>query len=128
MAFPRLATLRLSAAVLALLLASAAPVAWAQETGEPAEEAPAPGPTLLPPAYEKEMLRLSEILGSLHYLRELCGAKEGQLWRDQMQELIEREEPTAERRASLIAQFNRGYRGFREIYRDCTPAAASSPV
>lgn len=80
----------------------------------------------LPPAYEEEMLRLAEILGSLHYLRELCGAQEGQLWREQMQELLDKEEPTAERRARLIARFNRGYRGYREIHRECTPAAAEA--
>ncbi len=34
--------------------------------------------TTLPPAYESQMLRLSEVLGSLHYLRELCGAKKVQ--------------------------------------------------
>ena len=84
------------------------------------------GPTLLPPAYEDEMMRLAEILGALHYLRDLCDAKEGQLWRDQMQELLDKEEPTPARRAELIARFNRGYRGFREIYRECTPAAAEA--
>ena len=78
---------------------------------------------VLPPAYDAEMLRLSEILGALHYLRELCGAEEGQLWRDQMQEMITREEPTAERRAQMIARFNHGFRGFRETYRECTVAA-----
>lgn len=85
-----------------------------------------PEAILLPPAYETEMMRLAEILGSLHYLRELCGAKEGQLWRDQMQELLEKEEPTAERRARLVARFNNGFRAYREIYRECTPAAAEA--
>lgn len=95
-------------------------------------QAPAEAPAVeqevreLPPAYEEEMLRLAEILGSLHYLRELCGAQEGQLWREQMQELLDKEEPTAERRARLIARFNRGYRGYREIHRECTPAAAEA--
>lgn len=80
----------------------------------------------LPPAYDAEMLRLAEILGALHYLRTLCGADEGQIWRDKMQELIEKEEPTEERRAQLTARFNRGFRGFREVYRECTAAAAAA--
>lgn len=81
---------------------------------------------VLPPAYDEQMMRLAEILGSLHYLRELCGAKEGQLWREQMEEMIALEEPTEIRRARLIARFNRGFRGYREIYRECTPAAAEA--
>lgn len=80
----------------------------------------------LPPAYEEQMLRLSEILGSLHYLRELCNAKEGQVWREQMESLLEKEEPTQTRREHLIARFNHGFRGFQEIYRECTPAAAEA--
>ncbi len=71
-------------------------------------------------------MRLAEVLGSLHYLRELCGAKEGQVWRDEMQKLIEREVPTQARKQKLIARFNRGFRGFHEIYRECTPSAAEA--
>lgn len=78
---------------------------------------------ILPPAYNDEMLRLAEILGSLHYIRELCGADEGQLWRTQMEDLLQKEEPTPDRRAALIAHFNRGFRGFQSSYRECTSAA-----
>jgi uncharacterized protein (TIGR02301 family) len=73
--------------------------------------------------YESEMQRLSEILGALHYLREVCGAKEGQTWRNEMQALVDAEAPSGERRERLIASFNRGYRGFQQTYRTCTPAA-----
>jgi len=86
-------------------------------------EAPKQQILSLPPAYEKQMLRLSEILGALHYLRELCGANEGQKWREQMQEMITAEEPTEERKAQMIASFNHGFRGFQESYRECTSAA-----
>ena len=78
---------------------------------------------ILPPAYDDQMMRLAEVLGALHYLRELCGANEEQLWRDEMKNLIEQEEPTAERRAMLVARFNRGFRGFQEIHRKCSAAA-----
>ena len=73
--------------------------------------------------YENELRRLSEILGALHYLRELCGAREGQAWRNEMQALIDAEAPQGERRERLITSFNRGYRGFQQTYRTCTPAA-----
>jgi uncharacterized protein (TIGR02301 family) len=74
-------------------------------------------------AYETDMLRLAEILGALHYLRAICGANEGQTWRNDMQALIDAEAPNGERRDRLIAGFNRGYRGFQQSYRSCTPAA-----
>jgi uncharacterized protein (TIGR02301 family) len=64
-----------------------------------------------------------EILGALHYLRAICGAKEGQKWRNEMQALIDAEVPTGERRTRMIAGFNRGYQGFQQTYRTCTPAA-----
>ncbi len=99
------------------------------QTKATGEEAPQSAPSeqaTLPPAYEEQMLRLSEILGSLHYLRELCNAKEGQVWREQMESLLEKEEPTQARREHLISRFNHGFRGFQEIYRECTPAAAEA--
>jgi uncharacterized protein (TIGR02301 family) len=73
--------------------------------------------------YESDLQRLSEILGALHYLRDLCGAREGQIWRNEMQALVDAEAPSGERRERLIASFNRGYRGFQQTYRTCTPAA-----
>jgi uncharacterized protein (TIGR02301 family) len=73
--------------------------------------------------YETEIQRLAEILGALHYLRDLCGAREGQMWRTEMQALLDAEAPSGERRDRLTASFNRGYRGFQQTYRTCTPAA-----
>jgi uncharacterized protein (TIGR02301 family) len=73
--------------------------------------------------YESDLQRLSEILGALHYLRDLCGAREGQVWRNEMQALVDAEAPSGERRERLVASFNRGYRGFQQTYRTCTPAA-----
>jgi uncharacterized protein (TIGR02301 family) len=76
-----------------------------------------------PAPYDRDLQRLAEILGALHYLRDICGAKEGQTWRDEMQALIDTETPSGERRDRMVAGFNRGYRGFQQTYRTCTPAA-----
>ncbi len=80
-----------------------------------------------PPAavspYDPSLMRLSEVLGSIHYLRALCGANEGNIWRDKMNEIIAAEEPTPLRHAQMIARFNHGYRSFETIYRNCTPSA-----
>lgn len=74
--------------------------------------------------FENDLARLSEILGALHYLRALCGANEGQKWRAEMQALVDAEAPAGSpRRAKMIASFNRGYRGFQQTYRSCTPPA-----
>lgn len=88
----------------------------------PAEEALAPPPPDDRP-YDERLMRLSEILGAVHYLRELCGAGEGQLWRDQMGEILRSEGTTAVRRAKLVNKFNDGYRGYRRTYRTCTESA-----
>ncbi len=81
----------------------------------PAQDAPAP--------FDADLQRLAEILGALHYLRGICGTNEGSKWRNEMQALIDAETPTGERRARMIAGFNRGYNGFQQTYRTCTPAA-----
>lgn len=73
--------------------------------------------------YDDKLLRLSEILGAVHYLRELCGAREGQVWREQMKNLVDSEGTTAIRRAKLVQGFNKGYRGYRRTYRSCTEPA-----
>lgn len=76
--------------------------------------------------YDQKIYRLSEILGAIHYLRELCGAAEGQRWRDSMQELLEAEGANAVKRATLSQRFNRGYRGYSRTYRSCTASAQAT--
>lgn len=74
--------------------------------------------------FDADLQRLAEILGTLHYLRGICGSNEGAKWRNEMQALIDAETPSGERRSRLIASFNRGYQGFQQTYRTCTPAAS----
>ena len=51
--------------------------------------------------YDDRLMRLSEVLGAVHYLRELCGANDGQIWRERMQELMNAEGSSALRTARL---------------------------
>ena len=74
-------------------------------------------------AFDLSLQRLSEILGALHYLRNICGANEGPKWRDEMAALVAAEAQATDRKARMTAAFNRGYRGFQQNYRTCTPAA-----
>lgn len=112
-------TLRL--AVIAMALGVATPV-----TAQDAPAPPAPVVDAPPAPYEDQLLRLSEILGAVHYLRHLCEHDEKETWRNQMSALLDTEAPEGPRRARLIDRFNRGYEGFRSVYRTCTLAAATS--
>lgn len=76
--------------------------------------------------YDEKLVRLAEILGAMHYLRELCSANEGSLWRDKMKELLDAEGASALRRARLTRSFNQGYRSYRRTYVTCTPTAQTS--
>ncbi|MEL6374203.1 MAG: TIGR02301 family protein [Pseudomonadota bacterium] len=76
--------------------------------------------------YDQRLMRLAEILGATHYLRELCGANDEQLWRQHMQALIKTEGSTALRRAELTRNFNRGYRNYQRTYSNCTPSAKTA--
>ncbi len=73
--------------------------------------------------YDRQLLRVSEILGAVHYLRELCGANEGQIWRKSMQTLLRSEGTSAVRRAKFARKFNLGYQSYRRTYKSCTPTA-----
>jgi uncharacterized protein (TIGR02301 family) len=76
--------------------------------------------------YDERLLRLSEILGAVHYLRELCGSNDGQVWRDRMRELMDAEGSSALRRAKLTRSFNNGYRSYSRTYNSCTPSAQTA--
>jgi uncharacterized protein (TIGR02301 family) len=106
--------------------ATAAPDKKANESAAPSASAAAkaaPAANTPPPPYEKDLRRISEILGALHYLRPLCGADDGPAWRDKMRELIDAEGGPPDRRERLAGAFNEGYNGFQLTYRTCTPSA-----
>lgn len=73
--------------------------------------------------YEPQLLRLAEIMGALHYLRGLCRGPEEGAWRREMQALLDAEAAGGARRERLVQSFNRGYAGFEQAHRTCTPAA-----
>jgi uncharacterized protein (TIGR02301 family) len=111
----------------AFFLAAVPSVALAAAGGTAKPAAPAPvhpsQPAQAP--YEGGLMRLAEILGSLHFLRNLCG-EPGSDWRDEMQKLIDAENPDADRKARFVASFNRGYRAFQGSYGSCTASATEA--
>jgi uncharacterized protein (TIGR02301 family) len=113
-------------AALALVLVTMlgfAPGATAQ-TDAPAEGIESQDvPETLPPVYEDRLLRLSEILGGLHFLRRLCGFEDRAAWRAEMAGLLRSEKPGPVRRARLVSRFNHGFETYHAVYRSCTPSA-----
>jgi uncharacterized protein (TIGR02301 family) len=75
--------------------------------------------------YEPQLLRLAELFGSLHYLRNLCGETSND-WREHMESLLVHEEPEPERRSRMVASFNHGYRSFGSVYTTCTASAVEA--
>jgi len=77
--------------------------------------------------YESRLIRLSQVLGSVDYLRNLCGKNSEVEWRTKMKALLDTEaagEP--ERIKRLTAAFNRGYRSFASVYTTCTESAVAA--
>lgn len=95
--------------------------AGAQEDSVVAEP---PVDTEKPTPYDDRLGRLSEIIGAVHYLRNLCSVDGEPEWRQSLQALLEAETQTEpKRRARLTAAYNRGYRSFASVYTSCTAAA-----
>lgn len=116
--------------ILGFLIAAAPPAAAQQRPApapaKPVEAPPAPPPEVPPPPYEKDLLRLSEVLGSLAFLRSLCGGADAPEWQKRMQALMDAEGASPTRRERLAGAYNRGYRGYAITYRVCTPSATEA--
>ena len=89
-------------------------------------QAPAAPAQVTDASYGDRLLRLAEILGAIHHLRDICGADEGLLWRKNMLEMLEVDNPPGQFRARLIASFNNGFRGYRRTYSSCTASAKTA--
>ena len=113
------------ALLLAPLLLAAAPAPPLPPEKPAGVDAPAPAPSgsdALPP-YEAEVERLAGLIGTLSFMRDLCGAGDGAQWRAKMEELLASEGSTPVRRDRLAGAFNDGLRSYAATYRQCTPAA-----
>jgi len=103
--------------------AKPAPLPAAAKPDAAKTEQPAAAPDETPPPYEPQLLRLSEILGALTYLRDICGDSDAASWRGRMQALLDAEAKSAIRKEYLAGAFNRGFHGYELSYRVCTPNA-----
>jgi uncharacterized protein (TIGR02301 family) len=69
------------------------------------------------------LLRLAEIIGTLAYLRNLCGDDDGDKWRAKMADLLSAEANSQNERQRLAGAFNHGFHGYQLTYRTCTANA-----
>nr|WP_306421746.1 TIGR02301 family protein [Methylobacterium trifolii] len=95
----------------------------ARTAPKPTEKEPPAPPPEQPAPYDRDLMRLSEIIGSLAFLRGLCATADAGQWPARMKALIEAEGITPARRDRLAGAYNRGYRGYALTYRVCTPSA-----
>ncbi len=116
---PRRTMVSASALAAALLLSPGAGLAQPATRTPPAP----PAPVEAPAPYEPQLLRLAEIMGSLAYLRDLCGPNDGATWRTRMATLLDAESASEARKERLAGAFNKGFRSFEATYRTCTPNA-----
>lgn len=102
-----------------------APQTQPQRPAQPPQQQAEPAPPVEPPPapYEKELLRLAEIMGALAMLRPLCTAPDGVEWNRRMKVLLEAEGTTPGRKERLAGAYNKGYQAYALTYRICTPSA-----
>ncbi len=119
----KLFTLAALALACAPALAQTPPVKPAAPPQPVPSPAASPTPAAAPPPYEPQLLRLSELMGALSYLRDLCHDGDGAQFRDKMAKLLDIEARTPERKELLAGAFNRGFGDYELTYRVCTPSA-----
>lgn len=111
---------------LAIVCVLAAAPSFALSAAEAEQPAAPPEPVEKPAPYDGKLQRFAEILGSVHYLRNLC-AEHDPAWRQAMAALLDDETKGEPKRAAqLTAAFNRGYRSFAATYARCTPQAVEA--
>jgi uncharacterized protein (TIGR02301 family) len=87
--------------------------------------APAPVPAVNP--HHKPLIDLSEMIGALAFLADICSPGAGlNPWRIRMETLLETEGEASGIRDRLTGAFNQGYADYSTSYRQCTPSARAA--
>ena len=112
-------------AVFACLVATGAAIGQGRVRPQAPVSASIPAPALEPPPppYEGPLVRLAEVLGTLSYLRDLCGYGDGAEFRARMAALLDSEAGGGARRDRIAGYFNRGFREYETLHHTCTPVS-----
>ena len=91
---------------------------------------PQPQPKAPPPAtnaQEKPLVELSETIGALAFLAQICSpATTPNPWRARMETLLDAEGDASGAREKMTGAFNQGYSEYSASYRQCTDAALTA--
>ncbi len=102
---------------------------------KPAKASPVPPPIVErgPAAYEPQLLKMAELMGSLAFLADICPATEatrdglatrdGKDWRDKVAMLIEAEASSPRLKGLIAGAYNRGYSDLEVNYKTCSEPA-----
>lgn len=87
--------------------------------------APAPKAPVLPVnPQEKPLVDLSEIIGALAFLTQICSPTTSpNPWRIKMETLLDAEGETSAAREKMTGAYNHGFADYATSYRQCTDAA-----
>lgn len=131
--------LRVLPVILALVLSAETLPAHAQQANErpraaprkkAADPTPTPAPKALPPpanAQEKPLTDLSETIGALSFLTQICSPTTSpNPWRVRMESLLDSEGENSGTREKMTGAFNHGFSEYSTSYRQCTDAARSA--
>ncbi len=95
----------------------------APETPPPA---PKPAPVVITPQ-EKPLVELSEIIGALTFLAQICSpASTPNPWRVRMETLLDSEGEASGVRDKMTGAFNLGFAEYATTYRQCTDSARAA--
>ncbi len=75
--------------------------------------------------YLPDLLRLTEITGSMQYLRDLCGDTDDR-WRQAVGQIIANSGDNEAIERRLTAAYNRGFRRYASYHRQCTEASVNA--
>lgn len=80
------------------------------------------------PPYEGDILKLSELMGSVAFLADLCPdmhdpAQNGEMWRQKAQSLLDTQAKSDILKALMAGAYNRGYQDYEVNYNACTDVA-----
>jgi uncharacterized protein (TIGR02301 family) len=80
-----------------------------------------------PPIYEKQLVELSEAMGSLAFLTGLCSpTPEPNAWQKRMDGLLESEGEVTTTREKMIGAYNQGFIAFQTSHRQCSEASKAA--
>lgn len=78
-------------------------------------------------AQEKPLVELSEVMGALTFLSQLCTpGSDPNPWRRRMETLLEAEGESSGTHDRMAGAYNTGFADYATTYRQCTPAAQAA--